>query len=56
MTETLLEEVNPNGNVQAIVESDDDTRYFYLFAPHAHFGDEVGLGPQSYGGARGYRS
>jgi len=32
MTETLLEEVNPNGNVQAVVESDDDVCYFYLFA------------------------
>src|SRR5215471_14827203 len=38
MTETLLEEVNPNGNVQAVVESDDDTCYFYLFAPHTHLG------------------
>src|SRR5215470_7220780 len=32
MTETLLEEVNPNGNVQAVVESDEDVCYFYLFA------------------------
>jgi len=32
MAETLLEEVNPNGNIQAVVESDDDVCYFYLFA------------------------
>ena len=32
MVETLLEEVNPNGNIQAVVESDDDVCYFYLFA------------------------
>ena len=31
MAETLLEEVNPNGNIQAVVESDDDVCYFYLF-------------------------
>jgi len=29
MADTLLKEVNPNGNAQAIVESDDDTCYFY---------------------------
>ena len=39
MAETLLEEVNPNGNIQAVVESDDDTCYFYLFAaPHTQLG------------------
>ena len=32
MAETLLEDVNPNGNIQAVVESDDDACYFYLFA------------------------
>jgi len=39
MAETLLEEVNPNGNIQAVVESDDDVCYFYLFAaPDIQFG------------------
>jgi hypothetical protein len=39
MAETLLEEVNPNGNIQAVVESDDDACYFYLFpAPDTQFG------------------
>jgi len=39
MVETLLEEVNPNGNIQAVVESDDDSCYFYLFAaPHTQQG------------------
>jgi hypothetical protein len=39
MTETLLEEVNPNGNIQAVVESDDHACYFYLFAaPDTHLG------------------
>jgi hypothetical protein len=39
MAETLLEEVNPNGNIQAIVESDDDACYFYLFsAPDTKLG------------------
>jgi hypothetical protein len=32
MAEMLLEEVNANGNIQAVVESDDDVCYFYLFA------------------------
>jgi suppressor of fused protein SUFU len=32
MAATLLEEVNPNGNIQAVVESDDHACYFYLFA------------------------
>ncbi len=32
MAELLLEEVNPNGNIQAIVEADDAACYFYLFA------------------------
>lgn len=31
MTEVLLEEVGPNGNIQAVVESDDDVCFFYLF-------------------------
>jgi hypothetical protein len=30
MAETVLEEVGPNGNVQAVVESDDDVCFFYL--------------------------
>jgi hypothetical protein len=39
MTEIVLEEVNPNGNIQAVVESDDDVCYFYLFAaPDIKFG------------------
>jgi len=39
MTEILLEEVNPNGNIQAVVESDDDVCYFYLFgAAETKFG------------------
>jgi len=39
MAETLLEEVNRNGNIQAVVESDDDACYFYLFAaPHTQLG------------------
>lgn len=41
MAETLLEEVNPpNGNIQAVVESDDDSCYcyFYLFPPHTQLG------------------
>ena len=32
MAESLLEELNPNGNIQAVVESDEATCYFYLFA------------------------
>lgn len=32
MTEVLLENVGPNGNIQAVVEADDDTCYFYLFS------------------------
>src|SRR6516225_6527991 len=38
MVATLLKEVNPNGNIQAVVESDDDACYFYLFAPHTQLG------------------
>src|SRR5258708_717245 len=39
MAEALLKEVNPNGNIQAVVESDDDVCYFYLFgAPDTRFG------------------
>jgi hypothetical protein len=41
MAETLLEEVNANGNAQAVVESDDDTCYFYLFAPDTHLGTKA---------------
>jgi hypothetical protein len=38
MTEVLLEEVNANGNIQAVVEADDDVCYFYLFpAPDTKF-------------------
>jgi hypothetical protein len=36
---TILEEVSPNGNVQAIVEHDDRVAYFYLCgAPETDFG------------------
>jgi hypothetical protein len=39
MAVTLFEVVNPNGNIQAVVESDDDACYFYLFAaPDTQFG------------------
>jgi hypothetical protein len=39
MAETLLKEVSPNGNIQAVVESDDEVSYFYLFAaPETQFG------------------
>ena len=39
MAETLLEEVNPNGNIQAVVEADDIASYFYLFgAPDTEVG------------------
>ena len=31
MAEVLFEEVGPNGNLQAVVESDGDVCYFYLF-------------------------
>ncbi len=35
----LLDEINPNGNIQAVVESDDDTCYFYLYgAPDTKIG------------------
>jgi len=30
MAETLLEDVSPNGNIHAVVESDDDCCWFYL--------------------------
>src|SRR5215510_7657576 len=35
MAATLLAEVNPNGNIQAVGESDDHACYFYLFAAPA---------------------
>src|SRR5262245_2212807 len=35
MAATLLAEVNPNGNIQAVVESDDHACYFHLFAAPA---------------------
>ena len=39
MAEILLEEVNPNGNIQAVVECDDHVCYFYLFvAPDTQLG------------------
>ena len=39
MAVTLLEEINPNGNIQAVVESDDNVCYFYLLgAPDTQFG------------------
>ncbi len=39
MAEVLLEVVGPNGNIQAIVESDDQVCYFYMFgAPETDFG------------------
>lgn len=31
MAEVLLEEVGPNGNIQAVVEADEDVCFFYLF-------------------------
>jgi hypothetical protein len=31
MPEVLLEEVGPNGNIQAVVEADENVCYFYLF-------------------------
>jgi len=38
MAELLLEEVNPNGNIQAVVEADENTCYFYLSAaPETQF-------------------
>jgi len=39
MVQTLLEVVNPNGNIQAVVESDGHVCYFYLFSkPETGFG------------------
>ncbi len=39
MPETLLEDVGPNGNIQAVVEAHDDVCYFYLFgAKETEFG------------------
>jgi hypothetical protein len=31
MSEVLLEEVGPNGNIQAVVEADEDVCFFYLY-------------------------
>jgi hypothetical protein len=31
MAEVLLEDVGPNGNIQAVVEADEDVCFFYLF-------------------------
>lgn len=39
MADVLLEEVGPNGNIQAVVEADDRVCYFYLFsAPETNLG------------------
>lgn len=39
MTNTLLEQVSPHGNVQAVVEADQNVCYFYLFgAEETHIG------------------
>ena len=38
----LLEEVGPNGNVQAVVEVDDDVCFLYL-----HGLEETGIGVRS---------
>ena len=39
MAEVIFEEIGPNGNIQAVVESDDEVTYFYLFgAPEIDFG------------------
>lgn len=31
MAEVLLEDIGPNGNIQAVVEADEDASFFYLF-------------------------
>lgn len=39
MADTLFEEVNPFGNIQAVVETDGEVCYFYLFsAPETNLG------------------
>lgn len=39
MGEVLLEDIGPNGNVQAIVEADEEVSFFYLYgAPGTDFG------------------
>jgi hypothetical protein len=39
MADVLLEDINPNGNVQAVVEVNEGTCYFYLFGkPDSDFG------------------
>jgi hypothetical protein len=39
MANVLLEEVGPNGNLQAVVESEEDVCYFYIFSePETKFG------------------
>jgi hypothetical protein len=39
MSEILFEEVNPNGNIQALVEVEADVCFFYLHgAPETEFG------------------
>jgi hypothetical protein len=39
MAELLLDEIGPNGNIQAVVESDEQVCYFYLCgAPDINFG------------------
>jgi hypothetical protein len=39
MAEVLFEDVGPNGNIQAVVEADEDVCYFYLFgAEETKFG------------------
>jgi hypothetical protein len=39
MAEVLLEDIGPNGNVQAVVEADEEVSFFYLFGfKEANFG------------------
>jgi len=42
MATVLLEEVGPNGNIQAVVEADEDVCFFYLFGAQ-----ETNLGMRS---------
>lgn len=39
MADVLLEEIGPNGNIQAVVESDEEVCFFYLFgSPETNLG------------------
>jgi hypothetical protein len=42
MAEVLFEEVGPNGNIQAVVEADEDVCFFYLFGA-----EDTGFGMRS---------